>query len=87
MDAGRDASPGRAETTRTPRSRGVRLSDLDRGLVYRIAYVGRRWEVLGPEDSPGAGAPLGPGGASAGAGGASTAPPAPRHAGPAEFAG
>nr|CRY95928.1 hypothetical protein [uncultured prokaryote] len=32
-----------------PRQRGVRLSDLDRGLVYRIAFVGRRWEVLGPD--------------------------------------
>lgn len=31
--------------------RGVRLSDLDRTKVYRIGYVGRRWEVLGPEDA------------------------------------
>lgn len=32
-----------------PRSRGVRLSALDRGLIYRIGYTGRRWEILGPE--------------------------------------
>jgi hypothetical protein len=32
--------------------RGVRLTDLDRGLVYRIGYARqrRRWEVLGPEE-------------------------------------
>lgn len=43
------------------RSRGVRLSDLDRSLVYRIAYSGRRWEVLGPEGPRSAvGAPGGP---------------------------
>ena len=36
--------------------RGVRLSDLDRSQVYRIGYVGRRWEVLGPDDAPDAGA-------------------------------
>ena len=36
------------------RPRGVRLSDLDRALVYRIGYTGRRWEVLGPEGPPSA---------------------------------
>lgn len=41
------------------RSRGVRLSDLDRSKVYRIGYTGRRWEVLGPEVAPAApGAPV-----------------------------
>ena len=35
------------------RPRGVRLRDLDRSLVYRIGYTGRRWEVLGPEGAPG----------------------------------
>lgn len=25
------------------------LNDLDRDLVWRIGYIGRRWEVLGPE--------------------------------------
>lgn len=36
-----------------PRSRGVRLSDLDRSQVYLIGYSGRRWEVLGPvADAP-----------------------------------
>jgi hypothetical protein len=34
------------------RPRGIRLGDLDRGTVYRIAYSGRRWEVLGAEDAP-----------------------------------
>jgi hypothetical protein len=40
-------------------SRGMRLTDLDRSKVYRIAYVGerRRWEVLGPEPAFGASAP------------------------------
>lgn len=36
------------------RSRGILLRSLDRSRVYRIAYVGRRWEVLGPEDAEGA---------------------------------
>lgn len=69
----------------TPRrSRGVRLSDLDRSQVYRIAYSGRRWEVLGPEGAPAAG----DGQAPAGAGGAKdevlrpTTTYAPRHAAP-----
>jgi hypothetical protein len=66
--------------------RGVRLSDLDRSKVYRIGYVGRRWEVLGPDDAPDAGA--GPAVAGAGEAPASEArrPPAPytpRHAAPA----
>lgn len=38
------------------RSRGVRLSELDRSRVYRLGWVGRRWEVLGPEATPGTGA-------------------------------
>lgn len=64
------------------RSRGVRLSDLDRSQVYRIAFVGRRWEVLAPEDAPDEGA----GPVAGGAGGArdalpsTPAPYAPRHA-------
>ena len=40
-----------------PKGRGVRLSDLDRGLVYRLGYVGRRWEVLGPESATEGAAP------------------------------
>lgn len=65
--------------------RGVRLSDLDRSQVYRIGYVGRRWEVLGPDDAPDAGA----GPATAGADGAGdevprpTGPYVPRHVAPA----
>jgi hypothetical protein len=38
------------------RARGVRLSDLDRSRVYRIGYVGRRWEVLGEDRAGGTGA-------------------------------
>jgi hypothetical protein len=34
------------------RSRGVRLSDLDKSRVYRIHHTGRRWEVLGAEGEP-----------------------------------
>jgi hypothetical protein len=34
------------------RTRGVRLGDLDRSRVYRIGYLGRRWEVLGVEGEP-----------------------------------
>lgn len=37
---------------RPRRSRGVRLSDLDRSKVYRIGYSGRRWEVLGADPDP-----------------------------------
>jgi len=33
---------------RPPKPRGVQLGALDRSKVYRIGYVGRRWEVLGP---------------------------------------
>lgn len=74
---------------RTRRQRGVRLSDLDRARVYRIAYVGRRWEVLGPDDAPAASA----GPATGGDGGAKDEvlrPPStyvPRHAAPAASAG
>lgn len=32
---------------RPRRSRGVRLSDLDRSKPWVIGYTGRRWEVLG----------------------------------------
>lgn len=56
--------------------RGVRLNDLDRALVYRIGYVGRRWEVLGAEGAPDEGG-AGPGLDGAGDGVASTAGPAP----------
>jgi hypothetical protein len=38
------------------RPRGVRLTDLDRSKVYRIAHNGRRWETLGPEVVSGSGA-------------------------------
>lgn len=67
-----------------PRSRGVRLSDLDRGHLYVIGFTGRRWETLGILTDPAAVAPLPDGvGASAGAGGASTAPaPRGRHTAP-----
>lgn len=37
-------------------ARGVRLRDLDRSRVYRLGYVGRRWEVLGAVEAPAAGA-------------------------------
>jgi hypothetical protein len=37
------------------RPRGIVLNDLDRGLVWRIGYVGRRWEILGSEAEPGCG--------------------------------
>jgi hypothetical protein len=67
------------------RSRGVRLSDLDRSQVYRIAYVGRRWEVLWPDAAPDDGAgPAAGNAAGARAEGPSTpALYAPRHAAPA----
>lgn len=66
------------------RSRGVRLTDLDRSKVYRIHHTGRRWEVLGPEDAPAAGAgPVTCSGASADDAVASTATGyEPRHAAP-----
>ena len=73
--------------TRQQRSgRGVRLSDLDRSQVYRIGYVGRRWEVLGPDDAPDAGAGPATAGDRAGARDEVPRPPvpyAPRHAAPA----
>lgn len=46
------------------RTRGVRLGDLDRRVVYRLGYVGRRWEILGPESDAGADAPGSSGGGS-----------------------
>jgi len=64
----------------TTRPRGIRLNALDRSRVYRIAYVGRRWEVLGPEDSPARAVRATGPDAGAGAGGASTATPPGRHA-------
>lgn len=38
------------------RTRGIVLNDLDRTLIWRIGYVGRRWEVLGSEAAAGCGA-------------------------------
>lgn len=67
-----------------PRSRGVRLSDLDRSLTYRIGFVGRRWEVLGAEGAPeGRGDADAVGGARAGAEHRAGTSYAPRHAAPA----
>lgn len=66
--------------------RGVRLSDLDRSQVYRIAFVGRRWEVLGPEGAPDAGAGPATGGAGEAPASEARRPPAPyvpRHVAPA----
>jgi hypothetical protein len=40
------------------RDRGVRLRDLEKGTVYLLGYVGRRWEVLGPAPSSGPARPL-----------------------------
>jgi hypothetical protein len=65
-----------------PRSRGVRLSDLDRSQVYRIAFVGRRWEVLGPESAPEACGDADVDGGSSDE--VASTPYAPRHAAPAE---
>lgn len=66
------------------RSRGVRLSDLDRSKVYRLGWVGRRWEVLGPEATPGTGAGPATGGDTAqGAEPRAVAAYVPRHAAPA----
>ena len=66
-----------------PRKRGVRLSDLDRERMYVIAFVGRRWEVLGPLDPDG---PAGPPPMVAGGGARPEGPPEPaprgRHAAP-----
>jgi hypothetical protein len=69
-----------------PRKRGVRLSDLDRGLVYRIAFIGRRWEVLGPEGAPDAGGASGQGGSvgESAEGARTTGAPGPRHVAPAD---
>src|SRR5262245_12140522 len=57
--AGRAAMRLLAGTGRRPsmseqlgRKRGVRLSDLDRSRVYRIAHTGRRWEVVGEDPDP-----------------------------------
>jgi hypothetical protein len=47
-------------TASEPRQRGVRLSDLDRSLEYRIAHTGRRWEVVGSEPPAGSAAPAQP---------------------------
>lgn len=73
--------------TREQRSgRGVRLSDLDRSRVYRIGFVGRRWEVLGPDVAPDAGAGPATAGDRAGARDEvprPTGPYAPRHVAPA----
>jgi hypothetical protein len=72
------------------RSRGVRLSDLDRTKVYRIAYVGRRWEVLGPDDATAAGAGPATGGAGAAPASEARRPPSPyvpHHAAPAATSG
>ena len=69
--------------------RGVRLSDLDKSCEYRIAYVGRRWEVIGPLDAPDAGA--GPAAGAAGGAKARGLRPTdayvPRHAAPAATTG
>lgn len=46
---------GQAASVTPRKPRGVRLGDLDRGQVYRIGYVARRWEVLGPESDAGNG--------------------------------
>jgi len=76
-----------SRTRRTePRSRGVRLSDLDRARVYRIGFIGRRWEVLGAEGDPepaGSGTDAdGPAGADGGAASTVGAPHRARHAAP-----
>lgn len=61
------------------RSRGVRLTDLDRSKIYRLGFVGRRWEVLGPEDASAASAGTDADGAQ---GAEPRATYAPRHAAP-----
>jgi hypothetical protein len=69
------------QTERKPR--GVRLTDLDRAVVYRIGYVSqrRRWEVLGPEAPPAAGRDVEGTDAPDGKRSAAGAPaPGPRHA-------
>lgn len=63
------------------RGRGVRLSDLDKSKVYRIAFVGRRWEVVGAEGAPDSAGPAQGGVTDARDGVPRTgAPYSPRHA-------
>lgn len=62
------------------RARGVRLSDLDRSKVYLLAYVGKRWEVVGPAEGPAAGAAARAPATPAASGAATEAAPhVPRH--------